>query len=62
VHLTSRGGNRVGALVGNGEQSFRVPALGGRAHARAFAASVTTRGLRLVSCIRLCHDIMTQSA
>jgi uncharacterized protein (DUF58 family) len=34
VHLTARGGNRVGALVGNGEQSFRVPALGGRAHAR----------------------------
>ena len=34
VHLTVRGGNRVGALVGNGEQVIRVPALGGRAHAR----------------------------
>lgn len=34
VHLTVRGGNRVGAIVGNGEQSYVIPALGGRAHAR----------------------------
>jgi uncharacterized protein (DUF58 family) len=34
VHLTVRGGNRVGALVSNGEQTFRVPALSGIAHAR----------------------------
>jgi uncharacterized protein (DUF58 family) len=34
VHLTVGGGNRVGALVSNGEQLTRVPALGGRSHAR----------------------------
>ena len=34
VHLTVRGGNRVGAIVGNGQQSYRIPALGGRDHAR----------------------------
>src|SRR4051794_10221004 len=34
VHLTVRGGNRVGAIVSNGEDVFRVPALGGRNHAR----------------------------
>lgn len=34
VHFTVRGGNRVGAVVGNGEQSFVVPARAGRAHAR----------------------------
>ena len=34
VHLTVRGGNRVGALVGNGAQVQRIPALGGRQHAR----------------------------
>jgi uncharacterized protein (DUF58 family) len=34
VHLTVRGGNRVGAVVGNGPQSFIVPARAGRAHAR----------------------------
>ncbi len=34
VHLTVRGGNRVGAVVGNGQQSFVVPARAGRAHAR----------------------------
>jgi uncharacterized protein (DUF58 family) len=34
VHLTVRGGNRVGALVSNGEQTFRIPALSGIAHAR----------------------------
>jgi uncharacterized protein (DUF58 family) len=34
VHLTVGGGNRVGALVSNGEDLVRVPALGGRSHAR----------------------------
>ncbi len=34
VHLTVRGGNRVGAVVSNGRQSYRIPALGGRNHAR----------------------------
>jgi uncharacterized protein (DUF58 family) len=34
VHLTVRGGNRVGAIVGNGAESYRIPALGGRAHGR----------------------------
>jgi uncharacterized protein (DUF58 family) len=34
VHLTVRGGNRVGAVVGNGRESFVVPARSGRSHAR----------------------------
>jgi uncharacterized protein (DUF58 family) len=34
VHLTARGGNRVGALISNGEQVIRLPALAGQAHAR----------------------------
>lgn len=34
VHLTVRGGNRVGAVVGNGSEVYRIPALGGRNHAR----------------------------
>ena len=34
VHLTVRGGNRVGAVVGNGRESYRIPALGGTQHAR----------------------------
>jgi uncharacterized protein (DUF58 family) len=34
VHLTVRGGNRVGAVVSNGSETYRVPALGGRHHAR----------------------------
>ncbi|HEY8301511.1 MAG TPA: DUF58 domain-containing protein [Jatrophihabitans sp.] len=34
VHLTVRGGNRVGAIVGNGNETYRIPALGGRNHAR----------------------------
>jgi uncharacterized protein (DUF58 family) len=34
VHLTVRGGNRVGAIVGNGQDSYVVPARAGRAHAR----------------------------
>jgi uncharacterized protein (DUF58 family) len=34
VHLTVRGGNRVGAVVGNGQESYVIPARAGRAHAR----------------------------
>ena len=34
VHLTVRGGNRVGALVSNGASVQRIPALSGVAHAR----------------------------
>jgi uncharacterized protein (DUF58 family) len=34
VHLTVRGGNRVGAVVSNGRDVVRIPALGGRPHAR----------------------------
>jgi uncharacterized protein (DUF58 family) len=32
AHLTSRGGNRVGALITTGEELLRVPARSGRAH------------------------------
>ncbi len=34
VYLTVRGGNRVGAIVSNGETTQRIPARGGTAHAR----------------------------
>jgi uncharacterized protein (DUF58 family) len=34
VHLTVRSGNRVGAVVGTGDQIFHIPAMPGRAHAR----------------------------
>ena len=34
THLTVRGGNRIGAVVGNGEQVYRIPAMPGRAHAQ----------------------------
>ena len=34
VQLTVRGGNRIGAVIGNGSQSYVIPALGGHAHAR----------------------------
>lgn len=42
THLTVRGGNRVGAVVGNGQQSFVIPALGGRAHARHLMRRIAT--------------------
>lgn len=34
VHLTARGGNRVGAIVTTGETTVRMPAQAGRIHAR----------------------------
>jgi uncharacterized protein (DUF58 family) len=52
THLTSGGGNRIGAVVATGERTTRVPARGGLAHSRAMlrtiaqtpAAPVGTRG------------------
>ncbi|WP_280336334.1 DUF58 domain-containing protein [Nocardia wallacei] len=35
THLTSGGGNRIGAVVANGERLFRIPARAGRVHAPA---------------------------
>jgi uncharacterized protein (DUF58 family) len=40
VHLTVRGGNRVGAVVGSGDRLTVVPALGGRAHAQHLVRQV----------------------
>jgi uncharacterized protein (DUF58 family) len=34
VHLSSRGGNRIGAIVTTGEGNYRIPARPGREHAR----------------------------
>lgn len=42
VHLTVRGGNRVGAVVGNGQETFVIPARAGRAHARHLMRRVAT--------------------
>lgn len=40
THLTSGGGNRVGAVVANGHQTWRLPARGGAEHARAMLRRV----------------------
>jgi uncharacterized protein (DUF58 family) len=42
VHLTARTGNRVGAVVTDGQQTYRVPALGGTAHARNLIQRIAT--------------------
>ncbi|MEO8888433.1 MAG: DUF58 domain-containing protein [Jatrophihabitantaceae bacterium] len=34
AHLTVRGGNRIGAVVGDGQSLYRIPARSGRQHAR----------------------------
>jgi uncharacterized protein (DUF58 family) len=40
TYLTSGGGNRIGAVVGTGERTTRLPARGGAAHARALLKQV----------------------
>ena len=40
AHLTGGGGNRLGAVLANGEQTVRIPARGGRAHARGLLRKV----------------------
>jgi uncharacterized protein (DUF58 family) len=42
VHLTVRGGNRVGAVVGNGQESYVIPARAGRAHGRHVLRRIAT--------------------
>lgn len=51
AHLTVRGGNRIGALVGNGQQVYRIPAMPGRQHARHLVRRIaaTPRGAAHVS-------------
>src|SRR5438067_1226935 len=40
AHLTGGGGNRLGAVLANGEQTVRIPARGGQAHARGLLRKV----------------------
>ena len=40
AYLTVHGGNRIGAVVANGEQSYRIPARSGLHHARRLAHQV----------------------
>lgn len=40
AHLTRGGGNRIGAVVANGERTLRFPATGGLAHARGLIRKV----------------------
>ncbi len=40
VYLTARGGNRVGAVVTTGENTVRLPARAGRAHARSLIDTI----------------------
>ncbi|MDV6265045.1 DUF58 domain-containing protein [Rhodococcus sp. ACPA4] len=42
THLTSSGGNRVGAIISTGAQMTRIPARGGRVHAQAMLRKIAT--------------------
>jgi uncharacterized protein (DUF58 family) len=39
-HLTSGGGNRIGAVIATGEHTTRIPARGGLAHSRAMLRTI----------------------
>jgi len=42
AHLTVRGGNRIGAVVGDGRNLYRIPAMPGRQHARHLVRRIAT--------------------
>lgn len=42
AHLTTGGGNRIGAVISTGHDTIRVPARGGRVHAQSLLRSVAT--------------------
>lgn len=42
TYLTLRGGNRIGAVIDTGSDRIRIPARGGRAHARMLLRTIAT--------------------
>jgi uncharacterized protein (DUF58 family) len=42
THLTSGGGNRIGAVIANGENVVRIPARGGRVHTQSMLRRIAT--------------------
>ncbi|MCZ4079760.1 DUF58 domain-containing protein [Rhodococcus sp. H36-A4] len=42
THLTSGGGNRIGAVVATGAQTTRIPARGGRIHSQTLLRTIAT--------------------
>ncbi|WP_255450454.1 DUF58 domain-containing protein [Skermania sp. ID1734] len=42
THLTSGGGNRIGAIVATGHQTIRIPARSGRTHAQSMLRKIAT--------------------
>lgn len=42
THLTSGGGNRIGAVVANGQQLIRIPARSGRVHEQSMLRKIAT--------------------
>jgi uncharacterized protein (DUF58 family) len=42
AHLTSGGGNRIGAVIATGDHTARIPARGGLAHARGMLRTIAT--------------------
>ncbi|MGU3433179.1 DUF58 domain-containing protein [Actinomycetes bacterium M1A6_2h] len=42
THLTSGGGNRIGAVIANGENTVRIPARGGRVHTQSMLRRIAT--------------------
>lgn len=42
THLTSGGGNRIGAVIANGERLYRIPARSGRVHSQALLRRIAT--------------------
>ncbi|MEV5647007.1 DUF58 domain-containing protein [Nocardia sp. NPDC052254] len=42
THLTSGGGNRIGAVIANGERLYRIPARSGRVHAQSLLRRIAT--------------------
>ncbi|WP_442942735.1 DUF58 domain-containing protein [Nocardia sp. NBC_01503] len=42
THLTGGGGNRIGAVIANGEELIRIPARSGRVHAQTMLRKIAT--------------------
>ncbi|MFI5775682.1 DUF58 domain-containing protein [Nocardia sp. NPDC051570] len=42
THLTGGGGNRIGAVIANGERLYRIPARSGRIHAQSMLRAIAT--------------------
>lgn len=62
IFLNSGGGNRLGAIIANGDKIVRLPARSGRAHEQDILRSIATMPKAPQGCVVICRLPLTRCA